>query len=187
MPRPFYGGGIKTTALSVKYHIKNDITNIKMPLRWPFSLLNNFISIWHRIICNSNSKCSTLHHQLSSLFVTDAVFGLRESTLLNTITVKISVLLGCQHGVYAMSFAASVTSYYIHYVMKCFTSVIYMWTLYRYVSLRDYLDEFVPACASFDILLCFDVFARRQNKETFPYNMFLLFRIWRHLSTTSQL
>ena len=36
---------------------------------------------------------------------------------------------------------------------------------------------FVPACASFDILLCFDVFARRQNKETFPYNMFLLFRI----------
>ena len=29
---------------------------------------------------------------------------------------------------------------------------------------------FVPACASFNILLCFDVFARRQN-------MFLLFRI----------
>ena len=46
---------------------------------------------------------------------------------------------------------------------------------------------FVPACANFDILLCFDVFARRQNKETFPYNMFLLFRLWRHLSTTSQL
>ena len=46
---------------------------------------------------------------------------------------------------------------------------------------------FVPACASFDILLCFDVFVRRQNEETFPYNMFLLFRIWRHLSTTSQL
>ena len=111
-----------------------------MPLRWPFSRLNNFISIWHRIICNSNSKCSTLHHQLSSLFVTEAVFGLRESTLLNTITVKMSVLLGCQHGVYAMSFAASVTSYYIHYVMKCFTSVIYMWTLYRYVSPRDYLE-----------------------------------------------
>ena len=123
MLRPFYGGGIKTTALSVKYHIKNDITNIKMPLRWPFLRLNNFISIWHRIICNSNSKCSTLHHQLSSLFVTEAVFGLRESTLLNTITVKMSVLLGCQHGVYAMSFAASVTSYYIHYVIKCFTSV----------------------------------------------------------------
>ena len=99
-----------------------------MPLRWPFSRLNNFISIWHRIICNSNSKCSTLHHQLSSLFVTEAMFGLRESTLLNIITVKMSVLLGCQHGVYAMSFAASVTSYYIHYVMKCFTSVIYMWT-----------------------------------------------------------
>ena len=45
---------------------------------------------------------------------------------------------------------------------------------------------FVPACANFDILLCFDVFAQRQNKEIFPYNMFLLFRIWRHLSTTSQ-
>ena len=44
--------------------------------------------------------------------MTEAVFGLRESTLLNTITVKMSVLLGCQHGVYAMSFAASVTSYY---------------------------------------------------------------------------
>ena len=57
---------------------------------------------------------STLHHQLPSLFVTEAVFGLRESTLLNTITV------------YAMSFAAIVTSYYIHYVMKRFTSVIYM-------------------------------------------------------------
>ena len=36
---------------------------------------------------------------------------------------------------------------------------------------------FVPACANFDILLCFDVFARCQNNETFPYNMFLLFRI----------
>ena len=55
----------------------------------------------------------TLHHQLPSLFVTGAVCGLRESTLLNTITVKISVLLGCQHGVYAMSFAAGVTSYCI--------------------------------------------------------------------------
>ena len=69
---------------------------------------------------------STLHHQLPSLFVTEAVFGLRESTLLNTINVKMSVLLGCQHGVYAMSFAASETSYYIHYAMKRFTSVIYM-------------------------------------------------------------
>ena len=69
---------------------------------------------------------STLHHQLPSLFVTEVVFGLRESTLLNTITVKMSVLLGCRHGVYAMSFAASVTSYYIHYVMKRFTSVINM-------------------------------------------------------------
>ena len=29
---------------------------------------------------------STLHHQLPSLFVTEAVFGLRESTLLNTAT-----------------------------------------------------------------------------------------------------
>ena len=43
-------------------------------------------------------------------FVNEAVFGLRESTLLSTITVKMSVLLGCQHGIYAMSFAASVTS-----------------------------------------------------------------------------
>ena len=70
---------------------------------------------------------STLHHQLPSLFVTKVVFGLRESTLLNTITVKMSgFFLGCQHGVYAMSFAASVTSYHIYYVMKRFTSVIYM-------------------------------------------------------------
>ena len=70
---------------------------------------------------------STLHHQLPSLFVTEAVFGLRESTLLNTITVKMSVFLSCQQGVYAMSFAASVTSYYIlYYVMKRITSVIYM-------------------------------------------------------------
>ena len=153
-----------------------------MPLRWQFSRLNNFISIWHRIICNSNSKCSTLHHQLSSLFVTEAVFGLRESTLLNTITVKMSVFWGCQHGVYAMSFAASVTPYYIHYVMNCFTSVIYMWTLYRYVSPRDYLEV-----CSFQLVLVLISIARRQNKETFPYNMFLLFRIWRHLSTTSQL
>ena len=68
---------------------------------------------------------STLHHQLPSLFVTKVVFGLRESTLLNTITVKMSVFWGCQHGVYAMSFAASVTSYHIYYVMKRFTSVIY--------------------------------------------------------------
>ena len=69
---------------------------------------------------------STLHHQLPSLFVTEAVVGLRESTLLNAITFKMSVFGGCQHGVYAMSFAASVTSYYIYYVMKRFTSVIYM-------------------------------------------------------------
>ena len=69
---------------------------------------------------------STLHHQLPSLFVTEGVFGLPESTLLNTITVKMSVLLGCQHGVYAMSFAVSVTSYYKHYVTKRFTSVIYI-------------------------------------------------------------
>ena len=34
---------------------------------------------------------STLHHHLSSLFVTEAVVGLRESTLLNTITVKMTV------------------------------------------------------------------------------------------------
>ena len=49
---------------------------------------------------------STLHHQLPSLFVTEAVVGLRESTLLNTITVKMSVFFGggggCQHGVYAI-------------------------------------------------------------------------------------
>ena len=128
-------------------------------------------------MCNSNSKCSTLHHQLPSLFVTEAVFGLRKSTLLNTITVKMSVLLGCQHGVYAMSFAASVTSYYIHDVMKCFTSVIYMNIIQVCIAKGLLGSVFVPACASFDILLCFDVFARRQNKETFPYNMFLLFRI----------
>ena len=78
------------------------------------------------------------------------MFGLRESTLLNTITVKMSVSLGCQHGVYAMSFAASVTSYYIHYVMKRVTSVIYMWTLYRYVSLRDYM--YLEVC-SFQLVL----------------------------------
>ena len=122
---------------------------------------------------------STLHHQLPSLFLTEAVFGLRESTLLNTITVKMSVLLGCQHGVYAMSFAASVTSYYIHYVMKRFTSVIYMTVNIIQVCIAKVLlgSVFVPACADFDILLCFDVFARRQNKETFVYNMFLLFRI----------
>ena len=145
-----------------------------MPLRWPFSRLNNFIFIWHRIICNSNSKCSTLHHQLSSLFVTEVVFGLRESTLLNTITVKMSVLLGCQHGVYAMSFAASVTSYYIHYVMKCFTSVIYMWTLYRYVSLRDYLEvcsfQLVLVLIFYCVLTCLhDVKTKKHSHTTCFY------------------
>ena len=48
--------------------------------------------------------------QLPSLFVNKAVFSLRESILLSTITVKMSGLFGCQHGFYAMSFAASVTS-----------------------------------------------------------------------------
>ena len=47
---------------------------------------------------------------LPSLFVNKAVFSLRESILLSTITVEMSVLFGCQHGIYAMSFAASVTS-----------------------------------------------------------------------------
>ena len=46
---------------------------------------------------------STLHHQLLSLFVTEAVFGLRESTLLNTITVEMRVLLGCQRIIYITS------------------------------------------------------------------------------------
>ena len=115
---------------------------------------------------------STWHHHLPSLFVTEAVVGLRESTLLNTITVKMSVFWVCQHGVYAMSFAASVASYYIYYVMKRFTSVIYIIQVFIAKGLLG--SVFVPACANFDILLCFDVFARRQNKETFPCNMFLL-------------
>ena len=34
---------------------------------------------------------------------------------------------------------------------------------------------FVPAGANFEILLCFDVFERRQNKETFPYKHVSIF------------
>ena len=107
--------------------------------------------------------------------MTEALFGLRESTLLNTITVKMSVLLGCQHGVYAMSFAANVTSYYIHYLMKCFTSVIYMWTLYRYVSLRDYLEvcsfqQLVLVLIFYYVLTCLhDVKTKKHNHTTCFY------------------
>ena len=102
------------------------------------------------------------------------MFGLRESTLLNTITVKMSVLLGCQHGVYAMSFAASMTSYYIHYVMKRFTSVIYMWTLYRYVSLKDYLEvcsfQLVLVLLFYCVLTCLhDVKTKKHSHTTCFY------------------
>ena len=102
--------------------------------------------------------------------MTEAVFGLRESTLLNTITVKMSVRLGCQHGVYAMSFAASVTSYYIHYVMERFTFVIYMRTLYRYVSLRDYLEvcsfQLVLILIFYCVLTCLHDVKKKKHSPT---------------------
>ena len=75
---------------------------------------------------------------------------------LSSIAVKISILWGCEHCVYAeTSFAASVTSRYLCNDMQNFTSIIlYMNIIY----IAQYLSG-----ADFEILHCSRPFAQRHK------------------------
>ena len=131
---------------------------------------------------------STLHHHLPSLFVTEAVVGLRESTLLNTITVKMSVFWGlstlCLCNVICSK--CDIVLYILRHETFYFR---YLYVNIIQVSIAKGLlgSVFVPACANFDIYCVLTCLHDVKTKKHFPYNMFLLFRLWRHLSTTSQL
>ena len=92
--------------------------------------------------------------QLPSLFVNKAVFSLRESILLSTITVKMvvnMVFMQC-HLQQVWHRNIYITSWNV------LLPVIYMWTLYRYVSLRDYLDgclfQLVLILIFYCVLMC---------------------------------
>ena len=125
MPRPFSSRGIKTTAVSVKCHIKDDITNIKMLTLFPFDIESYVI----QTVNDSFNIASPI-----ALFICD--WG----------GIWPSRIYSFEYNYCWNEGSFGLSTYYIHYVMKRFPSVIYMWTLYRYVSLRDYLEVCSSLC-----------------------------------------